>query len=75
MFCWLPGASRPETRILRIASSANRRFEFDKRGEPFIRSHNETLSVAAMRVSRSHEAVIRVYTGSLGHPKANVATK
>jgi len=24
MFCWLPGASRQETRILRIASSASR---------------------------------------------------
>src|SRR5438094_7073335 len=47
MFCWLPGASRPETRILRIASSANRRFEFDKRGEPFIGSHNEALPVVA----------------------------
>jgi hypothetical protein len=30
---------------------ANRRFEFDKRSQLFIRVHNETLSVAAMRVS------------------------
>jgi hypothetical protein len=27
------------------------RFQFQKRGELFIRSHNETLSVAPMRVS------------------------
>jgi hypothetical protein len=28
----------------------NRRFEFQKRSQLFIRVHNETLSVAAMRV-------------------------
>jgi hypothetical protein len=45
----------------------NRRFKFQKRGQFFIRSHNETLFVAAMRVSnakffgRSANAVIRVY--------------
>jgi len=27
------------------------RFKFDKGRQPFIRPHNETLSVAAMRVS------------------------
>ncbi|OLA95987.1 MAG: hypothetical protein AUH19_08755 [Verrucomicrobia bacterium 13_2_20CM_55_10] len=31
----------------------NRRFEFPKRGQLFIGVHNETLSVAAMRVSNS----------------------
>ena len=30
---------------------ANRRFEFHKRSQLFIRSYNETLSVGAMRVS------------------------
>jgi hypothetical protein len=29
----------------------NRRFKFNKRGQLLIRSHNETLSVAAMCVS------------------------
>jgi hypothetical protein len=29
---------------------ANRRFEFNKRRQLFIRVHNETLSVVAMRV-------------------------
>jgi len=29
----------------------DRRFEFQKRGQLLIRSHNETLSVVAMRVS------------------------
>jgi hypothetical protein len=28
----------------------NRRFEFQKRSQLFIRSHNETLSVVAVRV-------------------------
>jgi hypothetical protein len=46
-------------------------FEFQKRSQLFIRTHDETLTVAAMRVSnaidytkfrsRSHDAVIRVY--------------
>jgi hypothetical protein len=31
--------------------SQNRQFEFDKNGQLFIRTHNETLSVVAMRVS------------------------
>jgi hypothetical protein len=30
--------------------TANRRFEFQKRRQYFIRTHNETFSVAAMRV-------------------------
>jgi hypothetical protein len=34
-----------------FAASANRRFQFQKRSQLFIRSHNETLPVAAMRVS------------------------
>jgi hypothetical protein len=33
-----------------ITRAANRRFKFDKRSQLFIRSHNETLSVAAMCV-------------------------
>jgi hypothetical protein len=33
-----------------FAASANRRFEFNKRAQLFIRSHNKTLSVAAMCV-------------------------
>jgi len=32
------------------AATANRRFQFYKRRQLFIRSHNETLSVAAMSV-------------------------
>jgi hypothetical protein len=34
-----------------FAGSADRRFEFDKRSQLFIRTHKETLSVAAMCVS------------------------
>ena len=51
--------------------SPNHRFKFQKGRQLFIRVHNETLSVVAMRVSnaidyakfrsRSHDAVIRVY--------------
>jgi len=31
-------------------SGSNRRFQFDKRGQFLIRSHNEALSIAAMCV-------------------------
>jgi hypothetical protein len=34
----------------KFSASANRRFEFDKRSQLFIRAHNETLSVVAMCV-------------------------
>jgi hypothetical protein len=36
---------------LRFGQPSNRRFEFNKRGQLFLRSHNETLSVAALGVS------------------------
>jgi hypothetical protein len=32
-------------------SSFNRRFQFYKRRQPFIRTHNEALTIAAMRAS------------------------
>jgi hypothetical protein len=35
----------------KFAASAIRRFEFDKSGRLFIGAHNETLLVAAVRVS------------------------
>jgi hypothetical protein len=38
-----------ETGLL-FAASANRGFEFDKRGQFFIRMHDEALTVAAMCV-------------------------
>jgi hypothetical protein len=34
-----------------FAASANRGFQLQKRGQLFIRPHNETLSVVAMRVN------------------------
>ena len=35
----------------KIAASTNRRFKLDKRRQLFLRSHDETLSIATMRVS------------------------
>jgi hypothetical protein len=34
-----------------FAGSVDRPFQFDKRGQPFIGTHNETLSVVAMWVN------------------------
>jgi len=34
-----------------FAANPNRRFQFNKRSQPFISAHNETPSVAAMSVS------------------------
>ena len=36
------------------ASSTSRQFEFKKRRQLFIGTHNQTLSVAAMRVSSAN---------------------
>jgi hypothetical protein len=38
-------------RSSQFIASADRRFEFHKRGQLFIRTHNETLSGIAMRIS------------------------
>jgi hypothetical protein len=35
---------------MKLAASRNRRFKLNKRGQQFIRTHNETPSVAAMCV-------------------------
>jgi hypothetical protein len=42
-----------------FAATADRRFEFEKRSQLFIRTHDETLSVVAMRVSSFGYAPIR----------------
>jgi hypothetical protein len=43
-----------------IQISSNRRFEFDKRGQLFIRTHNETLAIAAMRVGNEHRLPVGI---------------
>jgi hypothetical protein len=40
---------------------ANRRFQLDKRSQLFIGPHNETLSVAAMCVSKKDRSPARVH--------------
>ena len=39
---------------------ANRRFKFEKRSQLFIRTHSETLSVAAIRIGDPDCAASRV---------------
>ena len=43
-----------------LAAGANRRFEFQKRSQLFIRVHNEALTVAAMRVSNPDCSSLRI---------------
>jgi hypothetical protein len=43
-----------------FAASADRRFEFHKRGQLFIRVHNETLSVVAVCVSNPDRSPIGI---------------
>jgi hypothetical protein len=43
-----------------FAASANRRFEFQKSGQLFIRVHNETLSVVAMRVCNEDRSPVAI---------------
>ena len=40
---------------------ANRRFQFQKRRQSFIRTHNETFSVAAMRVCNPDYSPVGIY--------------
>ena len=47
----LPALSRNQWRAHSQFKPPGRRFKLNKRGQPFIRTHNETLSVAAMCVS------------------------
>jgi hypothetical protein len=42
------------------AATPNRRFEFEKRSELFIRVHNEPLSVIAMRVSNEDRSPVAI---------------
>jgi hypothetical protein len=39
----------------------NRPFQFQKRGQLFIGTHNETLSVVAMGVSRLVSSMVRAF--------------
>jgi hypothetical protein len=39
---------------------ANRRFQLDKSGQYFIRTHNETLSIAAMCVSNEDFSAVGI---------------
>ena len=43
-----------------FAANANRRFKFHKRSQLFLRAHNVTLSVAAMRVSNPDRSPLRI---------------
>jgi hypothetical protein len=45
----------------KLPASVNRRFEFHKRRQRFIGAHNETLSVAAMRVSDEDCSPARIH--------------
>ena len=42
------------------AASVNRRFEFQKSRQQFLRTHNETPSVVAMRVNNSHRLPVGI---------------
>jgi hypothetical protein len=42
--------------VLWTFCSTNRRFQFHKRGQLFIGTHNETLSVVAVRVSNKNKS-------------------
>jgi hypothetical protein len=44
-----------------FAASADRCFKFEKSGQLFIRSHNETLSVATMRICNPDCSTFAIY--------------
>jgi hypothetical protein len=43
-----------------FAACANRRFKFEKRGQLFIRTHDETLSIVAMCVSNPDRSPVGI---------------
>jgi hypothetical protein len=43
-----------------MSDPADHRFEFDKRSQLFIRTNNETLSVAAMCVNNPDRSPLRI---------------
>jgi hypothetical protein len=43
-----------------LFNRSNRHFEFQKRSRLFIRTHNETLSVAAVRVSNPDRSSVGI---------------
>jgi hypothetical protein len=53
---------------LQFAASANRRFEFEKRTQLFIRSHNEALSVVAMCISNEDGERVVTFSPASGCP-------
>jgi len=46
--------------LVAYSSGANRQFKFQKRGQLFVRVHNEPLSVAAMRVNNPDRSPLRI---------------
>jgi hypothetical protein len=46
--------------LARLAANLNHRFQFNKRGQLFIRSRNETLSVVAMRSSNPDRSPVGI---------------
>jgi hypothetical protein len=53
----LDKGTNPSTQI---PHKANRRFEFYKRSQLFIRAHNETLSVVAMRICNPDSSPFKI---------------
>ena len=47
--------------LLYALDGTNHRFQFHKRGQLFIRTHNETLSVIAMCVSNENCSPARIH--------------
>ena len=45
------------------SAASNRRFQFQKRSQLFIRAHNETLSVVAMRVNNPDRSPFKIESG------------
>jgi hypothetical protein len=48
---------------MRRAACANRRFKFEKRRQLLIRTHNETLSVAAVRIDNKDRSPVGINRG------------
>jgi hypothetical protein len=60
MLVFISGEFRKNLASLSRLFAANRRFQFEKRRQQFFGTHNETLSVAPMRVSNPDRSPVGI---------------
>ena len=61
-------------RARQFAATSNRHFQFNKRSQLFIRTHNETLSIVAMHISNEDSCAMTQNFVAPGHDSDTIRT-